>query len=65
MFVRNILALISVAIILNSVGGVECQVVGTVFHGDHSLFVGEVKSAFLHNDVESLNLNSTGWNYGG
>ena len=52
-------------ILIDSVGGVECKVVGDVFHGDHTVFVGEVLSAFLNNDVEALNLSSTGWNYGG
>ena len=52
-------------ILKNSVGGVECEVIGDVMHGDHTVFVGEVKTAYLNNDVEALNLNSTGWNYGG
>ncbi len=52
-------------ILVDSVGGVECNVVGSVFHGDHTVFVGEVQSAYLNNDVDSLNLSSTGWNYGG
>jgi len=34
-------------------------------HGDHTVFVGEVQYAYLNNDVDSLNLSSTGWNYGG
>mgnify|MGYP001167719785 FL=1 len=52
-------------ILIDSVGGVECEVVGALMHGDHTVFVGEVLSAFLNNDVEALNLSSTGWNYGG
>ena len=52
-------------ILIDSVGGLECEVIGNVKYGDHTVFVGEVKSAFLNNDVESLNLSSTGWNYGG
>ena len=52
-------------ILTDSVGGVECEVVGDIMHGDHTVFVGEVLSAFLNNDVEALNLSSTGWNYGG
>ena len=52
-------------ILVNSVGGVECMVIGDVTHGDHTVFVGEVKTAYLNNDVDSLNLSSTGWNYGG
>ena len=52
-------------ILIDSVGGVECEVVGDLMHGDHTIFVGEVLSAYLNNDVEALNLSSTGWNYGG
>ncbi len=52
-------------ILEDSVGGFECELIGQVIHGDHSVFVGEVKSAYLHNDVEALNLSSTGWSYGG
>ena len=52
-------------ILVDSVGGVECNVVGSVMHGDHTVFVGEVVSAYLNIDVDSLNLSSTGWNYGG
>ena len=49
----------------DAVGGVECELVGTVKHGDHTVFVGEVKSARLIADGDALNLASTGWNYGG
>ena len=52
-------------ILIDSVGGVECNVVGDVMKGDHTIFVGEVISAYLNNDVDSLNLDSTGWSYGG
>ena len=52
-------------ILVDSVGGVECKVVGNVMCGDHTVFVGEVLSAYLNNNVDSLNLNTTGWNYGG
>ena len=52
-------------ILVDSVGGFECKVIGDVIHGDHTVFVGEVCSAYLNNDVDSLNLSSTGWNYGG
>ena len=52
-------------ILVDSVGGLECKVVGNVMYGDHTIFVGEVLSAYLNSDVESLNLNTTGWNYGG
>ena len=46
-------------ILVDSVGGVECNVVGSVMHGDHTVFVGEVQSAYLNNDVDSLNLSSS------
>ncbi len=49
----------------NAIGGVECEVIGKVSSGDHSVFVGEVKSAKLIEDKESLDLASTGWSYGG
>ena len=49
----------------DAVGGVECELVGSVAHGDHTVFVGEVKTATLIADGEALNLASTGWNYGG
>ena len=49
----------------DGLGGVECAVVGQVAHGDHTVFVGEVKSAVLHRDAAALELSSTGWNYGG
>ena len=52
-------------ILVDSVGGAECKVVGNVMYADHTVFVGEVLSAYLNNDVDSLNLNTTGWNYGG
>ena len=49
----------------DAIGGVECSVIGQLKHGDHTVFVGEVKSARLLADGEALNLASTGWNYGG
>ena len=49
----------------DAIGGIECEVIGDVKYGDHSIFVGEVKTAILHKDVEALNLSSTGWSYGG
>ena len=47
------------------IGGVECEVISGVEHGDHTVFVSEVKSAVLNKDGSALNLASTGWNYGG
>ncbi len=52
-------------IIEETIGAVECSLVGSVEHGDHTVFVGEVISAHLINDSEALNLSSTGWSYGG
>ena len=49
----------------DAIGGVECELVGSLKHGDHTVFVGAVKSARLIADGEALNLASTGWNYGG
>jgi flavin reductase (DIM6/NTAB) family NADH-FMN oxidoreductase RutF len=49
----------------DALGGVECVVVGQVAHGDHTVFVGEVKSAVLHRDGAALELSGTGWQYGG
>jgi flavin reductase (DIM6/NTAB) family NADH-FMN oxidoreductase RutF len=43
----------------------ECELVGQVAHGDHTVFVGEVKSATLHADGAALELAGTGWQYGG
>jgi flavin reductase (DIM6/NTAB) family NADH-FMN oxidoreductase RutF len=52
-------------ILNDALGGVECELVGQVAHGDHTVFVGEVKSATLHRDGAALELSSTGWQYGG
>ena len=52
-------------ILKDALGAVECELVGQVTHGDHTVFVGEVKTATLHRDGEALELNSTGWSYGG
>ena len=34
-------------ILKDALGGVECELVGELAHGDHTVFVGEVKSAFF------------------
>lgn len=52
-------------IIKDSLGYIECQVVGSVEHGDHTVFVGEVIAAGIHKEGDPLLLESTGWNYGG
>ena len=49
----------------NALGGIECSLVGEVNHGDHTVFVGEVKTANVNKDGEPLILSSTGWTYGG
>ena len=49
----------------DAIGGVECGLIGAVKHGDHTVFVGEVKTARLIADGDSLTLASTGWSYGG
>ena len=49
----------------DAIGAVECQLVGQVAAGDHTVFVGEVKTATLHADGPALELSSTGWQYGG
>ncbi|MCT7948211.1 flavin reductase family protein [Ancylothrix sp. C2] len=52
-------------IISDTLGYVECRVIGSVEHGDHTVFVGEVVGAGVHREGEALLLESTGWNYGG
>lgn len=52
-------------IISDSLGYVECRVVGSVKQGDHTVFVGEVVGAGVHREGESLLLETTGWQYGG
>ena len=52
-------------LIEDTIGSLECSLIGSVEHGDHSVFVGQVISTHLINDSEPLNLASTGWSYGG
>jgi flavin reductase (DIM6/NTAB) family NADH-FMN oxidoreductase RutF len=52
-------------IIKDSLGYIECKVVGAVEEGDHTVYVGRVISAGVHREGEPLLLASTGWNYGG
>ncbi|MFP4006511.1 MAG: flavin reductase family protein [Spirulinaceae cyanobacterium] len=52
-------------IIIDSLGYVECKVVGTLDQGDHTVFLGEVITAEIHREGNSLLLEKTGWNYGG
>lgn len=52
-------------IIKDSLGYVECRVLGTVEQGDHTVYVGEVIAAGIHREGNPLLLESTGWQYGG
>lgn len=52
-------------IISEALGYVECKVVGSVEHGDHTVFVGEVTAAGLHREGNPLLLSETPWQYGG
>jgi flavin reductase (DIM6/NTAB) family NADH-FMN oxidoreductase RutF len=57
---RNRLSIIS-----DSLGYVECKVVGAVEQGDHTVFVGEVIASGVHREGKPLLLENTGWQYGG
>ncbi|NEQ40799.1 MAG: flavin reductase [Okeania sp. SIO3I5] len=52
-------------IISDTLGYVECRVVGAVEEGDHTVYVAEVIAAGVHREGDPLLLESTGWNYGG
>ena len=52
-------------ILKDGLGVVECELLGELAYGDHTVFLGEVKSAVLHRDASALELSSTGWQYGG
>ena len=52
-------------IISDSLGYIECQVVGALEKGDHTVFVAEVIGAGVHREGEQLLLETTGWQYGG
>ena len=43
----------------------KCKVLEILAHGDHPLFLSEVKNAVVHQALEPLELRKTGWNYGG
>jgi flavin reductase (DIM6/NTAB) family NADH-FMN oxidoreductase RutF len=43
----------------------ECNVVGSVENGDHSVFVGEVVDAQERRDDKPMEMWDTGWFYGG
>ncbi|MFM7266180.1 MAG: flavin reductase family protein [Cyanobium sp.] len=59
------LGALGLPILNDALGAVECELVGQVAHGDHTVFVGEVKNAVLHRDGDALELAGTGWQYGG
>lgn len=52
-------------IIKDALGYVECNVVGSVDKGDHTVYVGEAIAAGVHREGKPLLLEETGWNYGG
>lgn len=52
-------------IIRDTLGYVECKVVGVVEQGDHTVFVGEVIGSAIHREGNPLRLETTGWQYGG
>lgn len=52
-------------IIKDSLGYVECKVVGTVDEGDHTVYVAEVIGSGIHREGQQLLLETTGWSYGG
>lgn len=52
-------------IISDSLGYVECKVVGALEQGDHTVFVGEVIGSGVHREGKQILLENTGWNYGG
>ena len=52
-------------IIADSLGYVECKVVGSVGEGDHTVFVGEVIGSGVHREGKQILLEDTGWQYGG
>ena len=60
-----VLGSLGLPILKDALGGVECELVGELAHGDHTVFIGEVKSAVLHRDGDALELSTTGWQYGG
>lgn len=59
------LGALGLPILDNALGAVECELVGQVAVGDHTVFVGEVKNAVLHRDGAALEMSTTGWQYGG
>ncbi|MEM8718176.1 MAG: flavin reductase family protein [Cyanobacteria bacterium P01_G01_bin.39] len=52
-------------ILKDSLGYIECKVVGTVEEGDHTVYVGEVVASGIHREGDQLLLSDTDWQYGG
>lgn len=52
-------------IIQDSLGYIECKVVGALEEGDHTVYLGEVISSGIHREGNQLLLETTGWQYGG
>ena len=52
-------------IITDSLGYVECRVVGALEQSDHTVYLGEVVGSGIHREGNPLLLESTGWQYGG
>jgi flavin reductase (DIM6/NTAB) family NADH-FMN oxidoreductase RutF len=59
------LGALGLPILEDALGAVECVLVGQVAHGDHTVFVAEVRNAVLLRDGVPLELAGTGWQYGG
>ena len=43
----------------------ECRVIQTFDTGDHTLFLADILSAGIQNDLDALTMVETGWHYGG
>ncbi|MCC6446309.1 MAG: flavin reductase [Armatimonadetes bacterium] len=48
-----------------AIGNLECEVRHFLEGGDHSIVVAEVIAASVREDAELLDLEETGWHYGG
>jgi flavin reductase (DIM6/NTAB) family NADH-FMN oxidoreductase RutF len=44
---------------------VECKVVDSLSHGDHTIFLAEILEAGTRGDAPALSLRDTPWHYGG
>jgi flavin reductase (DIM6/NTAB) family NADH-FMN oxidoreductase RutF len=43
----------------------ECRVCETIDAGDHTLFLADIVEVGVQNDLPALDLDETGWHYGG